>query len=131
MAPIECDICCKKFKVLYLLKRHQQKKYLCEKKTEETHIYECNICNYKFKLVQNYNRHIKKNNCKKIIIKTIITNNNIDKNKTIHNIMNVNNKIQTTTEPKKIDNNYPINNQLINIIVEKTKKIEELIEEKQ
>jgi len=130
MAPIECDICCKKFKVLYLLKRHQQKKYLCEKKTEETHIYECNICNYKFKLVQNYNRHIKKNNCKNIIIKTIITNNNIDKNKTIHNIMNVNNKIQTTTEPKKIDTNYPINNQLINIIVEKTKKIEELIEEK-
>ena len=30
----------------------------------------------------------------------------------------------------KIDNIYPINNQLINIIVEKTKKIEELIEEK-
>jgi len=114
MPVLECDICCKEFKVLYLLKRHQQRKYLCEKKTEETHKYKCSICNYKFNLVQNYNRHIKKNNCNK----TIIKHNNTP---TIANT--------TTSNNTSNDTIYPINNQLINIIVEKSKKIEALIEE--
>ena len=115
MPSLECDICCKEFKVLYLLKRHQQRKYLCEKKTEETHKYNCSICNYKFNLVQNYNRHIKKNNCNK-------------NTSTIINTTTINNTPNTNNTPN--DTIYPINNQLINIIVEKSKKIEELIEEK-
>ena len=112
MPSLECDICCKKFKVLYLLKRHQQRKYLCEKKTEETHKYKCSICNYKFNLVQNYNRHIKKNNCN---------------NKTTIEHINITNLPIPNNTPN--DTIYPINNQLINIIVEKSKKIEALIEE--
>ena len=114
MPSLECDICCKEFKVLYLLKRHQQRKYLCEKKTEETHKYNCSICNYKFNLVQNYNRHIKKNNCNK-------------NTSTIINTTTINNTPNTNNTPN--DTIYPINNQLINIIVEKSKKIEALIEE--
>lgn len=121
MPAIECDICCKKFKVLYLLKRHQQRKYLCEKKTEETHKYKCDICNYKFNLVQNYNRHIKKNNCNNKNTSTIT-------NTPIINTSIITNTSNTSNIPN--DTIYPINNQLINIIVEKTKKIETLIEEK-
>ena len=121
MPAIECDICCKKFKVLYLLKRHQQRKYLCEKKTEETHKYKCDICNYKFNLVQNYNRHIKKNNCNNKNTSTIT-------NTPIINTSIITNTSNTSNIPN--DTIYPINNQLINIIVEKTKKIEALIEEK-
>lgn len=115
MPSLECDICCKQFKVLYLLKRHQRGKYVCEKKTEETHKYKCSICNYKFNLVQNYNRHIKKNNCNN---KTTIEHINTPNNSSTSNNNNTHN-----------DTIYPINNQLINIIVEKTKKIESLIEE--
>ena len=59
------DICCKQFNTPYLLKRHKQRIYACEKKTLETHIYECSICNYKFKLIQNFNRHVNNNKCKK------------------------------------------------------------------
>ena len=50
MTSIECDICEKQFKTLYLLKRHHQGKYVCEKKIDKTHKYECNICKYRFNL---------------------------------------------------------------------------------
>ena len=134
MPSLECDICCKKFKVLYLLKRHQQRKYLCEKKTEETHKYKCSICNYKFNLVQNYNRHIKKNNCNKTTIEHInITNTNTTNNTNCSNTNNntptIANTTNTNTNNTPNETIYPINNQLINIIIEKTKKIEALIEE--
>jgi len=89
MPKIKCDICCKEFNTLYLLKRHQNKKYVCEKKTDETHTYQCNICNYKFKLIQNYNRHIKNKTC---INK--INNNNSLNNKLINNKIKLNNKLK-------------------------------------
>tara|TARA_Y100000389_G_scaffold199065_1_gene236742 strand:+ start:309 stop:1646 length:1338 start_codon:yes stop_codon:yes gene_type:complete len=86
---LNCSICDKEFKTLYLLKRHQQKKYVCEKKTDETHIYQCNICNYKFKLIQNYNRHINNKICNKS--KPNKSKNNIITNNTINNNDNTNN----------------------------------------
>ena len=98
-----CNICCKDFKTLYLLKRHQQKKYVCEKKTDETHTYQCSICDYKFKLIQNYNRHIKNKICN-----NEIPNKNKNKNK--------NNKITNNTIINNGDtNNGTIDNRQINI----------------
>ena len=94
MPKVDCNICGKQFNSLYLLKRHHQNIYVCEKKTDKTHTYQCNICNYKFKLIQNYNRH--------------------NKNKTCIYKMNKNNNNNTT------------NNKLIDIIIEKNNKIEEL-----
>jgi len=95
MPKVDCNICGKQFNSLYLLKRHHQNIYVCEKKTDKTHTYQCNICNYKFKLIQNYNRH--------------------NKNKTCIYKMNNNN-----------NNNNTTNDKLINIIIEKNNKIEEL-----
>lgn len=132
MTSIECDICEKQFKTLYLLKRHHQGKYVCEKKIDKTHKYECNICKYRFNLVQNYNRHINKKYC---INKTTIPENiNTKPTKTKETIIYKNKNLYTKIESiendlTKIHNNYPINNQLINIIIEKTNKIEELLED--
>ena len=63
MPEVECNICCKKFKSLYLLQRHQRRIYVCERPTPETHRFECSICKYKFTLVQNYNRHVNNKTC--------------------------------------------------------------------
>jgi hypothetical protein len=103
MPEIECNICCKKFNALYLLKRHQERKYICIKQTPETHKYECNICNYKFTLIQNYNRHINNKKCSK---KPTVENN------IINNITN-NNTTNNTTNGNV--NNGTINNQITNI----------------
>lgn len=79
---------------------------------QETHnTFNCTKCTKIYKFKYSLTRHMKKDNCSGIII-------------------TINNTNQNTTNIKKIDNDSPINNQLINIIVEKTKKIEELIEEK-
>ena len=78
----------------------------------------CNQCKKIFKFKSSLTRHIKQEIC----IKT--TTNNITINNNTHTINNTSN---TNNTPNDII--YPINNQLINIIVEKTKKIEALIEE--
>ena len=72
--------------------------------------FKCDKCEKIFKIKYSLTRHTNNTNC---------TNNNIS---TITNTPIPNNTPNDTI--------YPINNQLINIIVEKTKKIEELIEEK-
>ena len=72
--------------------------------------FKCNKCEKTFKIKYSLTRHIKNTNCS-INITNIINN----------NIPNTNNTPNDTI--------YPINNQLINIIVEKSKKIESLIEE--
>ena len=108
MPEIECNICCKTFKALYLLKRHQQRKYICIKETPETHKYECSICNYKFTLIQNYNRHM---NNKKCIKKPILENNII--NNTTNTTNNTNNTNNNTTNGNV--NNGTINTQITNI----------------
>ena len=104
-----CNICCKDFKTLYLLKRHQQKKYVCEKKTDETHTYQCDICDYKFKLIQNYNRHIKNKICN-----NATPNKNKSKiNKITNNTIINNGDINTNTNNNT--NNGTIDNRQINI----------------
>jgi hypothetical protein len=105
MPDIKCTICCKKFKALYLLKRHQERKYVCVRETPETHKYECSICNYKFTLIQNYNRHINTIKCKKPIAENNIINNTTNNN--------TNNTTNNTTN--RDVNNGTINNQITNI----------------
>ena len=98
MSLFICDICCKGFKSRYLLKRHHQNVYICEKKSvkiEEKHKYECNICKYRFNLVQNYNRHIKKQNCKNKEIHNNSINNQTNNNKIEDKTLFINNKIET------------------------------------
>ena len=72
--------------------------------------FKCDKCEKTFKIKYSLTRHTNNTNC---------TNNNTS---TI-----INTPIPNNTPNDTI---YPINNQLINIIVEKNKKIEELIEEK-
>lgn len=79
----------------------------------------CNQCKKIFKFKSSLTRHIKQEICIKTTTNNITINNNTQ---TINNTSNTNNTPNDTI--------YPINNQLINIIVEKTKKIEALIEEK-
>jgi len=77
----------------------------------------CNQCKKIFKFKSSLTRHIKQEICIKTTTNNITINNNTQ---TINNTSNTNTPNDTI---------YPINNQLINIIVEKTKKIEALIEE--
>jgi hypothetical protein len=70
--------------------------------------FKCNKCEKTFKIKYSLTRHTNNTNC------------------SINNI-NITNTSNTNNTPN--DTIYPINNQLINIIVEKTKKIEALIEQ--
>ena len=99
-----CNICCKDFKTLYLLKRHQQKKYVCEKKTDETHTYQCDICDYKFKLIQNYNRHIKNKICNNATPNKSKSKINKITNNTIINNGDINTNTNNNTNNGTIDN---------------------------
>ena len=82
--------------------------------------FNCNNCKKIFKFKSSLSRHIKQEIC--IKIKTTTNNNTTTSN---NNTQTINN----TTNNTPNDTIYPINNQLINIIVEKSKKIESLIEE--
>jgi hypothetical protein len=81
--------------------------------------FNCNNCKKIFKFKSSLTRHIKQEIC----IKTTTTNNNTTTPN--NNTQTINNTTNNTSN----DTIYPINNQLINIIVEKSKKIESLIEE--
>ena len=89
----------------------------------------CNTCKKIFKFKSSLTRHIKQEICIKTKTNNItITNNNITD--TINNnTPTIANTTNTNTNNTYNETIYPINNQLINIIVEKTKKIEALIEE--
>ena len=74
------------------------------------------------------NNKFKCDKCEKIFkIKYSLTRHTNNTNCTINNINITNTTLNNNNTPN--DTIYPINNQLINIIVEKTKKIESLIEE--
>ena len=125
MPEVECNICCKKFKSLYLLQRHQQRIYVCERPTPETHRFECSICKYKFTLVQNYNRHVNNRTCVNrpittptsiptIISPISILENNITNNNTTNNTNNTNNgDVNNGT----INDNRQITNNITNNII--------------
>ena len=81
------------------------------------------------KPISTINNKFKCDKCEKIFkIKYSLTRHTNNTNCTINNI-NITNTTNTNTNNTTNDIIYPINNQLINIIVEKTKKIEALIEE--
>jgi hypothetical protein len=80
-------------------------------------IFNCDKCQKTFPVKYSLTRHIKNTNCSG----NNTTNNGI---KTLYN-----KRESIENDLTKIHNNYPINNQLINIIIEKTNKIEELLQD--
>jgi hypothetical protein len=140
----KCKICIKQYKSYQSLWNHNKKFHsniTIQKPTITNHNssikqpykngseYICKYCNTTFTRINNMNYHIK-NVCKQkqniieenkilkesIKILTLKKNNNKQEN----NITTIKNDI------KKITETYPINNQLINIIMDKNKTIEEL-----
>jgi hypothetical protein len=113
-----------------ITKKHLKLKNI-NNSTEELHItklYKC-ICGIILKHSSSFSRHKKK--CKKINEKNDKEQiSSTEPNTFILNIVETAIKtIMNTTHNTNIENqNYPINNQLIDIIVNKTKKIEELQE---
>jgi len=88
---------------------------------KSNNIFNCNKCKKIFTIKSSLTRHIKHNCSANKTSNCSVNNNGI---KTLYN------KIESIeSDLTKIHNNYPINNQLINIIIEKTNKIEELIED--
>ena len=91
-------------------------------------IFNCDKCQKTFPVKYSLTRHIKNTNCTGNKTSNCSVNNTTNNN--YNGIKTLYTKIESIeNDLTKINNNYPINNQLINIIIEKTNKIEELIED--
>jgi hypothetical protein len=138
-----CIICNKNYKSIYSLSNHKRiyhkntQNIECKGNVKENNMLECTICNKIFACRQSKYEHIKNKVCiKKNNINITNQENKIEELKEEINklkssiIVNNNNtkpvvnnfNIQLTDEP----NNQIVNNQLINLIVDKTKTIEQL-----
>ena len=117
----QCNKCNKEFKYESELKRHKNKKILCNKQKSE---YNCNLCNIKFKYESDYLRHEK---TKKHIYN--LSNNNYEETYNNNTLINENNDLinnnmeLTNTNNELINENIKLKNK-INILEKCVKQLE-------